>query len=137
MLFARQKGDFEEFIKGALKIKDLNKDSRVLIAESCTHNVSHEDIGRVRIPKLLNKYVGADLTYDHSIFHDFPEDIDKYDLIIHCGACMINRKTVINRVKQCKEKNVPITNYGIVLAYLNGILERSLSLFNTKKGDII
>lgn len=137
MLFARQKGDFEEFIKGALKIKDLNKDSRVLIAESCTHNISHEDIGRVKIPKLLNKYVGADLTYDHSIFHDFPEDIDKYDLIIHCGACMINRKTVINRVKQCKEKNVPITNYGIVLAYLNGILERSLSLFNTKKGDII
>ena len=137
MLFARQMGDFEEFIKGALKIKDLNKDSRVLIAESCTHNVSHEDIGRVKIPKLLNKYVGADLTYDHSIFHDFPEDIDKYDLIIHCGACMINRKTVINRVKQCKEKNVPITNYGIVLAYLNGILERSLSLFNTKKGDII
>lgn len=137
MLFARQKGDFEEFIKGALKIKDLNKDSRVLIAESCTHNVSHEDIGRVKIPKLLNKYVGADLTYDYSIFHDFPEDIDKYDLIIHCGACMINRKTVINRVKQCKEKNVPITNYGIVLAYLNGILERSLSLFNTKKGDII
>lgn len=137
MLFARQKGDFEEFIKGALKIKDLNKDSRVLIAESCTHNVSHEDIGRVKIPKLLNKYVGADLTYDYSIFHDFPEDIDKYDLIIHCGACMINRKTVINRVKQCKEKNVPITNYGIVLAYLNGILERSLCLFNTKKGDII
>lgn len=137
MLFARQKGDFEEFIKGVLKIKDLNKDSRVLIAESCTHNVSHEDIGRVKIPKLLNKYVGADLTHDHSIFHDFSEDIDKYDLIIHCGACMINRKTVINRVKQCKEKNVSITNYGIVLAHLNGILERSLSLFNTKKGDII
>ncbi|WP_291650905.1 [FeFe] hydrogenase H-cluster maturation GTPase HydF [Clostridium sp.] len=137
MLFARQKGDFEEFIKGALKIKNLNKNSRVLIAESCTHNVSHEDIGRVKIPKLLNKYVSAELTYDYSIFHDFPEDIDKYDLIIHCGACMINRKTVINRVKQCKEKNVPITNYGIVLAYLNGILERSLSLFNTKNDDII
>lgn len=137
MLFARQKGDFEEFIKGALNIKNLNKNSRILIAESCTHNVSHEDIGRVKIPKLLNKYVGADLTYDYSIFHDFPEDIDKYDLIIHCGACMINRKTVINRVKQCKEKNVPITNYGIVLAYLNGILERSLSLFNIKNDDII
>lgn len=137
MLFARQKGDFEEFIKGALKIKDLNKNSRILFAESCTHNVSHEDIGRVKIPKLLNKYVGADLTYDYSIFHDFPEDIDKYDLIIHCGACMINRKTVINRVKQCKEKNVPITNYGIVLAYLNGILERSLSLFNIKNDDIM
>lgn len=137
MLFARQKGDFEEFIKGAFKIKELNKDSKILIAESCTHNVSHEDIGRVKIPKLINKFVGSELSYDYSIFHDFPEDIDKYDLIIHCGACMINRKTVINRVKECKNKNVPITNYGIVLAYLNGILERSLSLFNIKIDDII
>lgn len=137
MLFARQKGDFEEFIKGALQIKNLNKDSKILMAESCTHNVSHEDIGRVKIPKLLNNYIGAELTYDYSIFHDFPEDIDKYDLIIHCGACMINRKTVVNRVNQCREKNVPITNYGIVLAYLNGILERSLSLFNIKYDDII
>lgn len=137
MLFARQKGDFEEFIRGAFKIKELNKDSKILIAESCTHNVSHEDIGRVKIPKLINKFVGAELTYDYSIFHDFPEDIDRYDLIIHCGACMINRKTVINRVNTCKEKNVPITNYGIVLAYLNGILERSLSLFNIKIDDIM
>lgn len=137
MLFARQKGDFEEFIKGAFKIKDLNKDSRILIAESCTHNVSHEDIGRVKIPKLINKYVGAELSYEYSIFHDFPDDIDKYDLIIHCGACMINRKTVLNRVKECKNKNVPITNYGIILAYLNGILERSLSLFNISIDDII
>ncbi|MBS5937248.1 [FeFe] hydrogenase H-cluster maturation GTPase HydF [Clostridium sp.] len=137
MLFARQKGDFEEFIRGAFKIKYLNKDSKILIAESCTHNVSHEDIGRVKIPKLINKFVGAELTYDYSIFHDFPEDIDRYDLIIHCGACMINRKTVINRVNTCKEKNVPITNYGIVLAYLNGILERSLSLFNIKIDDIM
>lgn len=137
MLFARQKGDFEEFIRGAFKIKDLNKDSKILIAESCTHNVSHEDIGRVKIPKLINKFVGEELTYDYSIFHDFPEDIDRYDLIIHCGACMINRKTVINRVNTCKEKNVSITNYGIVLAYLNGILERSLSLFNIKIDDIM
>lgn len=137
MLFARQKGDFEEFIKGAFKIKGLNKNSKVLIAESCTHNVSHEDIGRVKIPKLINKFVGEELNYEYSIFHDFPEDIDKYDLIIHCGACMINRKTVINRVNECKEKNVPITNYGIVLAYLNGILERSLSLFNITIDDIM
>ena len=137
MLFARQKGDFEEFIKGAFKIKELNRDSKILIAESCTHNVSHEDIGRVKIPKLINKAVGAELSYDYSIFHDFPEDIDKYDLVIHCGACMINRKTVINRVRDCKEKSVPITNYGIVLAYLNGILERSLSLFNIEINDII
>lgn len=137
MLFARQKGDFEEFIKGAFKINSLNKNSKILIAESCTHNVSHEDIGRVKIPKLINKFVGEELSYEYSVFHDFPEDIDKYDLIIHCGACMINRKTVINRVNECKEKNVPITNYGIVLAYLNGILERSLSLLNMQIDDII
>jgi [FeFe] hydrogenase H-cluster maturation GTPase HydF len=137
MLFARQKGDFEEFIKGALSIKKLKENSKILIAESCTHNVSHEDIGRVKIPKLLNNFVGTDLNYEYSIFHDFPEDIDKYDLIIHCGACMINRKTVVNRVNQCIEKGVSITNYGILLAYLNGILERSLSLFNIKNDDII
>ena len=132
MLFARQKGDFETFIKGALSIDKLTKDSKVLFAESCTHNVSHEDIGRVKIPNLLNKYVGAKLDYEYAIFHDFPEDIEKYDLIIHCGACMINRKTVINRVNQCIEKEVPITNYGVLLAHLNGILERSLSLFDNQ-----
>lgn len=133
MLFARQKGDFETFIKGALSIDKLTKDSKVLFAESCTHNVSHEDIGRVKIPNLLNKFVGAKLDYEYAIFHDFPEDIEKYDLIIHCGACMINRKTVINRVNQCIEKEIPITNYGILLAHLNGILERSLSLFKNQK----
>lgn len=132
MLFARQKGDFDTFIKGALSIDKLTKDSKVLFAESCTHNVSHEDIGRVKIPRLLNKYVGAELDYEYAIFHDFPEDIEKYDLIIHCGACMINRKTVINRVNQCIEKEVPITNYGVLLAHLNGILERSLSLFDNQ-----
>lgn len=133
MLFARQKGDFETFIKGALSIDKLTKDSKVLFAESCTHNVSHEDIGRVKIPNLLNKYVGAKLDYEYAIFHDFPEDIEKYDLIIHCGACMINRKTVINRVNQCNEKEIAITNYGILLAHLSGILERSLSLFKNQK----
>jgi [FeFe] hydrogenase H-cluster maturation GTPase HydF len=132
MLFARQKGDFETFIKGALSIDKLTKDSKVLFAESCTHNVSHEDIGRVKIPNLLNKYVGAKLDYEYAIFHDFPEDIERYDLIIHCGACMINRKTVINRVNQCIEKQIPITNYGVLLAHLNGILERSLSLFDNQ-----
>ncbi|MBU5455906.1 [FeFe] hydrogenase H-cluster maturation GTPase HydF [Caproiciproducens sp. MSJ-32] len=129
MLFARQKGDFEEFVKGALSIKNLTKDSKILVAESCTHNVSHQDIGRVKIPKLLNNYVGYELDYEYAIFHDFPEDIEKYDLIIHCGACMINRKTVVNRVKIAKEKSIPMTNYGILLAHLNGILERSLSIF--------
>ena len=129
ILFARHKGDLESFVDGAKSIDKLTKDSKILISESCTHNVSHEDIGRVKIPKLLNKYVGHQLTYEYRVGHDFPEDISKYDLIIHCGACMINRKTVVNRVNFCKEKGVPITNYGITLAFLTGILDRSLECF--------
>lgn len=129
MLFARHKGDLSVFVEGANKIKDLNENSRILISESCSHNVSHEDIGKVKIPKLLNKHVGFDLNYEYRVGHDFPEDIEKYDLIIHCGACMINRKTVINRINQCKDKKVSITNYGVILAYLTGILDRTLSIY--------
>lgn len=129
MLFARQKGDLAVFVDGVNKIKYLNESSRILISESCSHNVSHEDIGRAKIPKLLNKHVGYDLNYEYRVGHDFPEDIEKYDLIIHCGACMINRKTVINRINQCKDKNVAITNYGVILAYLTGILDRTLSIY--------
>ena len=129
ILFARQKGELDSFVEGANKIKELNKDSKILISESCSHNVSHEDIGRVKIPKMLNKYVGAELNYEFRVGSDFPEEIEKYDLIIHCGACMINRKTVLNRINYCKEKNVAITNYGVVIAYLTGILERTLSVF--------
>lgn len=129
ILFARQKGELEAFIKGAKAIKNLNKDSKILISESCTHNVSHEDIGRVKIPKLLNKFVGANLNFEHRVSHDFPEDIKQYDLVIHCGACMINRKTVVNRIRYCESQCVPITNYGITLAFLNGILDRSIECF--------
>lgn len=125
ILFARQKGDLNAFIEGVNKIRNLKPNDNILISESCTHNVSHEDIGRVKIPKLLEKYVGGKLNFTFRVGHDFPENIEKYDLIIHCGACMINRKTVLNRVKQCNEKEVPITNYGVVLAFLTGILERS------------
>ena len=125
ILFARQKGDLNKFIEGVNKIRNLKPNDNILISESCTHNVSHEDIGRVKIPKLLEKYVGGKLNFTFRVGHDFPENIEKYDLIIHCGACMINRKTVLNRVKQCYEKEVPITNYGVVLAFLTGILGRS------------
>lgn len=125
ILFARQKGDLNAFIEGVNKIRNLKPNDNILISESCTHNVSHEDIGRVKIPKLLEKYVGGKLNFEFRVGHDFPKDIEKYDLIVHCGACMINRKTVLNRVKSCNEKKIPITNYGVVLAFLTGILERS------------
>ena len=129
ILFANHKGDLKSFVSGARKIDSLNKDSKVLISESCTHNISHEDIGRIKIPKLLNKYVGAELNYDFRVGHYFPENIKDYDLIIHCGGCMINRKTILNRIDFCRDEEVPITNYGIVLAFLTGILDRSLEIF--------
>lgn len=129
ILFANHKGNLTSFVNGAKKIKSLNKESKILIAESCSHNVSHEDIGRVKIPKLLNNYVGAELKYDFIVGYDFPLDIKDYDLIIHCGGCMINRKTILNRIDFCKNEDVAITNYGIVLAFFSGILDRSLEVF--------
>lgn len=129
ILFARHKGEISDFIKGANAVKNLKEGSKILISESCTHNVSHEDIGRVKIPKLLTKYVGRKLNFEYRVGHDFPDNIKEYDLIIHCGACMINRKTVVNRINYCKEENVPITNYGIILAFLNDILDRSVKCF--------
>jgi len=130
ILFARYKGDLEAFVKGVSKVEELNENSKVLIAESCTHNQSHEDIGRVKIPRLLNKHVGKELHYDFKMGHDFPENIEDYDLIIHCGACMMNKKSLQTRIDLCMEKGVSITNYGVLLAYLTGILDRSLKIFN-------
>ncbi len=135
ILFARHKGDLNIFLEGIRKIESLNKRSKILVLESCSHNISHEDIGRFKIPNLLNKRVGFDLEYDFYIRHDVPEDIKKYDLVIHCGACMINRKTVLNRIERCKYENVSITNYGILLAYLTGNLERSIAIFKNNIHD--
>ncbi len=128
ILLARQKGDLAVFEAGASKIASLKKGARVLISESCTHNHSHEDIGRVKIPTLLNKKLGHQLNYDFKMGHDFPKELN-YDLVIHCGSCMFNKKTMLSRIALCKENNVPITNYGVVLAYLNGILDDSLKIF--------
>ena len=129
MLFARQKGDIDEFLNGAEAIRHLKIGDKVLIAESCTHNVSHEDIGRIKIPKLLKDYVGGDLNFTFIVGHDFPENLGEYKMVIHCGACMINRKTVVNRVNIAKEKMVPITNYGVVLSFLTNTLDRSRVVF--------
>ena len=121
-LFAALKGDLSYYIEGAHAIDGLTEASRVLIAECCTHAPLDEDIGRVKLPRLLRKRVGAGLTVDVVGGSDFPEDLSGYDLIIQCGACMFNRKYVISRIHQAKEQNVPMSNYGVVIAYLNGIL---------------
>ena len=130
MLFARQKGDINEFINGVWGVRNLKPGDKVLISESCSHNVSHEDIGRVKIPKLLEKYVGGKLNFEFKIGYDFADDIRDYKLIIHCGGCMVNRKTILNRINLCKERKVYITNYGVLLSFLTNTLERSKVIFN-------
>lgn len=129
ILFARYKGDLDVLVDGASKVQELGQNSRILISEACSHNHSHEDIGRVKIPKLLNRNVGAELKYEFLMGHDFPDDIAQYDLVIHCGSCMLNKKTMQTRIDMCLEKGVKITNYGVILAYLNGILERCIEIY--------
>ncbi|MGL4980985.1 MAG: [FeFe] hydrogenase H-cluster maturation GTPase HydF [Fusobacteriaceae bacterium] len=129
ILFARQKGDLDSLVLGAKKVDTLLDGANILIAETCTHNTSHEDIGRVKIPNLLRKKTGKDFNFHFKMGRDFPENLDQYDLVIHCGGCMINRKNMQNRIDEVQEKNVPITNYGLLIAHLNGILDRSIEIF--------
>ena len=129
ILFARQKGELDEFLEGTKKLDTLKPNDKILICESCTHNVSHEDIGRVKIPNMLRKIAGGDLNIEYMVGYDFKENVEDYDLVIHCGACMVNRKSVLNKINVCKEKNVPITNYGMVIAYFTKILDRSVEIF--------
>lgn len=129
ILFARQKGDLDEYIKGTKVIEALPDGANILIAENCTHNVSHVDIGRVKIPTLLEKKTGKKFNFHFKTGYDFTEDLRDYSLVIHCGGCMVNRKEILNRIKICKEQKVPITNYGVLLAYLNGILDRATKIF--------
>ena len=123
MLVAAYKGDLAEFVQGAAAIGSLTEHSRVLIAEACTHAPLQEDIGRVKIPRALRKRFGEGLQVDLVSGPDFPHDLTPYDLVIHCGACMFNRKHVLTRVELAREQKVPITNYGVALAYLTGILD--------------
>ena len=124
VLMAGYKGDIRQFVEGASAIDRLTENSCVLIAEACAHAPMTEDIGRVKIPRLLRKKVGEALHIDMVSGSDFPKDLSKYDLIIHCGACMFNRKHVMNRLEQASTQQVPMTNYGITLAHLMGILDK-------------
>lgn len=135
ILFANQKGDLKVFKEGVHHIKKLKDEDRVLILETCTHTTSHEDIGRVKLPSLLKKKTGKNLHFDFYQGKSFPENLEEYALVLHCGGCMINRKHMLNRIENIKESALPITNYGVALAYLNGILEDSLDIFE-KNRDI-
>lgn len=124
VLFAAYKGDIKTFVEGAAAIDSLTENSKVLIAEACTHAPLEEDIGRVKIPRALRKKVGENLQIDMVSGNDFPDDPSEYDLIIHCGACMFNRKHVLSRIGTAASAGVPITNYGVTMARLAGILDK-------------
>ena len=123
VLFAAYKGDLPYYVEGAKQIDRLTENSHVLIAECCTHAPLSEDIGRVKIPRMLRKRFGENMQIDHVSGTDFPEKLTEYDLIIQCGACMFNRKYVLSRIDRAKEQAVPMTNYGVTIAHLTGILD--------------
>jgi [FeFe] hydrogenase H-cluster maturation GTPase HydF len=129
ILFARFKGDLNEFVRGAMAIDTLRPGDRVLIAEACSHHPIGEDIGTVKIPRWLTQYVGGKLHIDHTQGHDFPADISSYKLVVHCAACVWNRREMLSRILRCREAGVPITNYGLTIARSLGIFERALTPF--------
>lgn len=123
VLFAGYKGDIDYFKQSAVRLGELGEDAHILIAEACTHKPLEEDIGRVQLPRLLRQRLGEGLSIDTVAGRDFPKDLKGYDMVIHCGACMFNRKYVLSRVAACRAQKVPMTNYGVAIAYLTGILD--------------
>jgi [FeFe] hydrogenase H-cluster maturation GTPase HydF len=129
ILFSRLLGDLDEQVRGAVEISRLKPGARILIAEACSHHPIADDIGRVKIPRWLTQYVGGELEFFHTQGHDFPDDLSSFSLVVHCGACMWNRREMLSRISYCKDAKVPITNYGLTIAYSLGIFERALSPF--------
>ena len=129
ILFARFKGDLVEFVRGAMAIDDLRSGDRILMCEACSHHPIGEDIGRVKLPRWLRQYVGGTLEFSHVQGHDFPEDLSPYRLVVHCGACMLNRREILSRILTCQRAGIPVTNYGLAIAFSLGIFERALGPF--------
>lgn len=129
ILFARYRGDLPTQVEGTLAIDTLKEGDHVLVAESCTHHPIVEDIGTVKIPRWLNRRIGGPLRFTHVHGHDFPEDLAPFDLVVHCGGCMHNRRLLLSRILRCREQGVPITNYGLCIAHSLGILNRALAPF--------
>lgn len=139
VIMARAKGDIHAQAAALQALAQLGEDGRILIAEACTHHPISEDIGTVKIPRLLRKALGEGITIDHVQGKDFPSDLSSYDLVIHCGACMFSRRAMLSRIQSCECAGVPIANYGMVLAYFAGIAKRALApfdleLFNQRRG---
>jgi [FeFe] hydrogenase H-cluster maturation GTPase HydF len=134
ILFARFKGDLTSQVQGTLAIDRLRTGDRILVAEACSHHPIAEDIGRVKIPRWLTQYVGGKLEFTHVQGHDFPADLSPYRLVIHCGACTTNRREVLSRIMRCRQAGVPISNYGLTIAYSLGIFDRALAPFPAALG---
>jgi len=124
IIFTANRADISEMMNGIEKIKNLKPGDKILIAEACTHHASSDDIGRIKIPNLVKKYLGFDVHFDVMAGHEYPKNIKEYALVIHCGGCMINKKQMVSRMNYAVNNGVPVTNYGIVLSFVNGVLER-------------
>ena len=129
ILFARYKGDLEELVAGAKAVDSLRPGDRILIAEACTHHRQADDIGRVKIPRWLRQRVGGELQFEWVSGLKYPEQLESFKLVVHCGACMINRREMLSRIEEAKARSVPIVNYGVLIAYLMGLLPRALEPF--------
>jgi [FeFe] hydrogenase H-cluster maturation GTPase HydF len=128
-LFARFKGDLPSLAAGAAAVDDLEDGDEVLIAEACSHHPVADDIGRVKIPRWMGRYTGKDLRFTVAAGHDFPEDLSRFKLVVHCGACMLNRAEMLRRIKECQRRGVPVTNYGVAISKVQGVLDRVLAPF--------
>ena len=133
ILFARNKGDLEELVKGAKAIEQLENGDKILISEGCTHHRQSDDIGTVKIPRWLRQYTGKDFEFIYSSGYTFPKEMSDIKLVIHCGACMLNKTEMMYRIKQVVEKEIPIVNYGVLISYVHGIFERALDPFPLAK----
>ena len=132
ILMANYKGELDILVNGAKKISELNDGDKVLISEGCTHHRQCNDIGTVKLPNWIKKYTGKNIEFEFTQGGEFPQDLSKYALIVHCGGCMLNEAEMKSRLKKANEQNIPIVNYGMAIAYMNGILERSMEIFRGK-----
>ena len=130
ILFARYKGDLKETVKGVKTLEDLKDNDTILISEGCTHHRQCDDIGTVKIPKWITKYTNKKINFEFSTGREFPYDLSKYKMIVHCGGCTLNEREMKYRVKCAQDQNIPFTNYGILIAYTQGILKRTLEPFS-------
>jgi [FeFe] hydrogenase H-cluster maturation GTPase HydF len=129
ILMAHLKGDLEQLVRGVRAVERLQPGAKVLVAEACTHHRQADDIGKVQIPRWLRQVVGGDIEFHFSSGPEFPADLASFDLVIHCGGCMINRQEMLSRGLQAQSASVPMVNYGVFLSYVHGVIERALRPF--------